>query len=286
MRRMRLGAGTIACSVLLGMGCVVWESDYDKLKKEYDDYKTLSEARDAKNQETIQRLEDALRFETERAAALEKQIEALNAEKVALSIDKTRLQATEAELVKALREVQERKMAAEKRIAEYRDLLTRFKSLIDAGKLRVRIVDGQMVVELATDVLFPSGSAVLSPDGKAAVVEVATVLASIPERRFQIAGHTDTVPIRTARYRSNWDLAFDRAHSVLQAMMDAGMPNTRISASSYGEYRPTASNDTDEGKAKNRRIEIIVVPDLSQLPGAEELEQLDPQATTPAPPNG
>lgn len=286
MRRMRLGAGVIACSMLFGTGCVVWQSDYDKLKKEYDDYKTLSETRDAKNQETIQRLEDALRFETERAAALEKQIEALNAEKVALSIDKTRLQATEAELVKALREVQERKMAAEKRIAEYRDLLARFKSLIDAGKLRVRIVDGQMVVELATDVLFPSGSAVLSSDGKSAVVEVATVLASIPERRFQIAGHTDTVPIRTARYRSNWDLAFDRAHSVLQAMIDAGMPTTRISASSYGEFRPTASNDSDEGKAKNRRIEIIVVPDLSQLPGAEELEQLDPQATTPAPPNG
>ena len=282
MRTMRLMAGVIACTTLLGAGCVVWESDYDKLKKEYGDYKALSESRDAKNQETIQRLEDALRFETERAASLEKQIEALNAEKVALTIDRTRLQATEAELVKALREVQERKMAAEKRIAEYRDLLTRFKTLIDAGKLRVRIVDGQMVVELATDVLFPSGSAVLSPEGKAAVVEVATVLASIPERRFQIAGHTDTVPIRTARYRSNWDLAFDRAHSVLQAMTDAGMPTTRISASSYGEFRPTADNDTDEGKAKNRRIEIIVVPDLSQLPGAEELEQLDPQA----PPKG
>jgi len=279
---MRVWAGTVACGTLLGASCVVWESDYDKLKQELDDYRTLSEARDAKNQETIQRLEDALRFETERAAALEKQIEALNAEKVALSIDKSRLQATEAELVKALREVQERKMAAEKRVAEYRDLLARFKSLIDSGKLRVRIVDGQMVVELATDVLFPSGSAVLSSDGKAAVVEVATVLASIPERRFQIAGHTDTVPIRTARYRSNWDLAFDRAHSVLQAMIDAGMPNTRISASSYGEYRPTAANETDEGKAKNRRIEIIVVPDLSQLPGAEELEQLDPQA----PPKG
>lgn len=271
------GAKYIVClgAWLATSSCVVWESDYDKLKKDFDDYKTLSEAREAKNQVTIQKLEDALRLETERAAALEKQIEALNAEKVALSVDKSRLQATEAELMKALREVQERKMAAEKRIAEYRDLLSRFKSLIDSGKLRVRIVDGQMVVELATDVLFPSGSAVLSPTGKAAVVEVAQVLASIPERRFQIAGHTDDVPIRTARYRSNWDLAFDRAHSVLQAMLETGMPSTRISASSYGEFRPTADNASDEGKAKNRRIEIIVVPDLSELPGAEELEALD-----------
>jgi len=279
MRRSDLVAWVL---VTIGPGCVVWESDYDKLKKDFGEYKTSSEGRDAKNQAAIQRLEDALRFETERAAALDKQLAALNAEKVALALDKTRLQSTEAELVKALREVQERKMAAEKRIAEYRDLLTRFKSLIDAGKLRVRIIDGQMVVELATDVLFTSGSAVLSPEGKSAVTEVTTVLANIPERRFQIAGHTDTVPIRTARYRSNWDLAFDRAHSVVQAMTEAGMPATRISASSYGEFRPTASNDSDEGKAKNRRIEIIVIPDLSQLPGADELQSLDPQA----PPKG
>lgn len=276
MRRYGIAWVLVGATLLTSTGCTVWQSDYDKLKKEYGDYKTAAEDRDAKNQITIQKLEDALRLETERAAALEKQITALNAEKVMLTLDKTRLQTTEQELMKALREVQERKMAAEKRIAEYRDLMARFKSLIDAGKLRVRIIDGQMVVELATDVLFPAGSAVLSAEGKAAIVEVTKVLASIPDRRFQIAGHTDNVPIRTQRYRSNWDLGFDRAHSVLQAMTETGMPTTRISASSYGEFRPTASNDTDEGRAKNRRIEIIVVPDLSQLPGAEELEKLTP----------
>jgi len=273
----------LVCStVAASSSCVVWESDYDKLKKEFGDFKNVSEAREAKDQATLQKLEDALRFETERVATLEKQIEALNGEKIMLSLDKTRLQATEQELFKALRELQERKALAEKRVSEYRDLISRFKALIDSGKLRVRIIDGQMVVELATDVLFPAGSAVLSPEGKAAVVEVATVLASIPDRRFQIAGHTDNVPIRTARYRSNWDLGFDRAHSVLEAMTAAGMPTTRISASSYGEFRPTASNDSDEGKAKNRRIEIIVVPDLSQLPGAEELEKLDPKTPPPS----
>lgn len=256
-------------------GCVVWKSDYEKLEQEYADYKTDAEARDAKNQASILKLEDALRMEQQRAADLEKQIALLNAEKIALALDKTRLQSTEVELNKALRELQERRVAAEKRVAEYRELLSRFKALIDSGKLRVRIIDGQMVVELATDVLFPSGSAVLSAPGKAAVTEVTSVLASIPERRFQIAGHTDNIPIRTDRYRSNWDLAFDRAHSVLAAMVEAGMPNARISASSYGEFRPTAPNDNDEGRAKNRRIEIIVVPDLSQLPGAEELEKLD-----------
>ena len=276
MRRYGIAWVLVGATLLTSAGCTVWQSDYDKLKKEYGDFKTAAEDRDAKNQITIQKLEDALRLETERVAALESQLTALNAEKVALTLDKTRLQTTEQELMKALREVQERKMAAEKRIAEYRDLMARFKTLIDAGKLRVRIIDGQMVVELATDVLFPAGSAVLSAEGKAAVVEVTQVLASIPDKRYQIAGHTDNVPIRTQRYRSNWDLGFDRAHSVLQAMTETGMPTTRISASSYGEFRPTATNDSDEGRAKNRRIEIIVVPDLSQLPGAEELEKLTP----------
>ncbi len=276
MRRYGIAWVLVGATLLTSTGCTVWQSDYDKLKKEYGDFKTAAEDRDAKNQITIQKLEDALRLETERVAALESQLTALNAEKVALTLDKTRLQTTEQELMKALREVQERKMAAEKRIAEYRDLMARFKTLIDAGKLRVRIIDGQMVVELATDVLFPAGSAVLSAEGKAAVVEVTQVLASIPDKRYQIAGHTDNVPIRTQRYRSNWDLGFDRAHSVLQAMTETGMPTTRISASSYGEFRPTATNDSDEGRAKNRRIEIIVVPDLSQLPGAEELEKLTP----------
>ncbi len=264
-------------------GCVVWKSDYDKLKKDFATYKTEAEARERGHQDTIHDLEDALRAEREKVAALDqkiagldKQLEILRAEKVALALDKSRMAATEAELMKAVKELEERKVAAEKRIAEYRDLLARFKSLIDSGKLRVRIIDGQMVVELATDVLFPSGSAVLSAEGKAAIVEVAQVLTSIPDRRYLIAGHTDNVPIRTSRYPSNWYLAFDRAHSVLQAMLETGMPTTRISAASNGEFRPTAPNDSDESRAKNRRIEIIVVPDLSQLPGAEELQKLDP----------
>jgi chemotaxis protein MotB len=267
---------TLALSAPSFSGCVVWQSKYDALKQEYDDYKLDAEKREKGHQETITKLEDALRAETARVKELELQIASLIAEKVALTADKSKLAASQAQLTKALRELEERKVAAEKRVAEYRDLLGRFKALIDAGKLSVRIIDGQMVVELATDVLFPSASAALSPEGLAAVTEVAKILATIPGRRFQIAGHTDNIPIRTGKYPSNWYLAFDRAHSVLQAMVTAGLPNTTISASSYGEFRPTAGNDTDEARAKNRRIEIIVVPDLSQLPGAEELQKLDP----------
>jgi chemotaxis protein MotB len=263
-------------ALLVAPGCLVSQSKYDALQAEYDEYKTAAEKREQGLQATIQSLEDAIRAERVKVADLEKQLEVLRAEKVALATDKTRMMATESQLIAALKELEERKVAAEKRIAEYRELLSRFKALIDSGKLRVRIIDGQMIVELATDVLFPSGSAVLSAEGKAAVVEVTQVLASIQGKKYQVAGHTDNVPIRTSKYPSNWYLAFDRAHSVLQAMVESGMPLNRVNAASNGEFRPTAGNDTDEARAKNRRIDIIVVPDLSELPGAEELQKLDP----------
>lgn len=274
-------AWALGVTMCVAPGCLVSQSKYDALQQEFDEYKVASERRERGHQATIESLEDAIRAERARIADLDKQLEILRAEKVALASDKTRMAATEAQLLAALKELEERKVAAERRIAEYRDLLARFRTLIESGKLRVRIIDGQMVVELATDVLFPSGSAVLSPEGRAAILEVAGVLVTIPDKRYQIVGHTDNVPIRTSRHPSNWFLGFDRAHSVLQAMMEAGMPVTRINAASSGEFKPTAGNDTDEARARNRRIEIIVVPDLSQLPGAEELQKLDPQAAGP-----
>ena len=141
------------------------------------------------------------------------------------------------------------------------------------------IVDGRMVVVLASDVLFASGSANLSRDGKSAIGEVAALLADIPDRKFQIEGHTDNVPIRTAVYPSNWELASARALTVLKTMLEAGMPADRISAASFGDSKPARDNETPEGKAANRRIEIVVTPDLSTLPGLEELNRVATDAS-------
>jgi chemotaxis protein MotB len=133
-----------------------------------------------------------------------------------------------------------------------------------------------MVVELATDILFPSASATLSKEGKAAIAEVAGLLGSIPDRRYQVEGHTDNVPVAArGQYKSNWDLASARALTVLQTMTEAGLAPERISAASYGEMHPTKPNDSNENKAANRRIEIVVVPDLSSLPGFDELQRVE-----------
>ncbi|HEY0841022.1 MAG TPA: OmpA family protein [Vulgatibacter sp.] len=204
---------------------------------------------------------------------LEKRLAEAAAEKARILADQDALRASAEEMESALVELNRRKMEADTRIAEYRSLLSRFQKMIDAGKLRVKIVEGRMVVELPTDVLFRSGQANLSKEGQEAIAEVAMLLKDVPDRRFQVEGHTDNVPIATAQYPSNWELAAARSLRVVRTMVDAGMPPERISAASFGQYAPVASNDLAEGRDANRRIEIVVVPDLTSLPGFEELNR-------------
>ena len=293
MRLLSLRAAVLA-SLLPLSGCLVTQSTYDALAKDLADTKTSMQGQlDQKTKDAAQKdqensdLKTQLKKEQQKSAelgerikkgegdleALQKQKSQLEADHSAMLKDKKGLQDSVEEMKKALAELARRKAEADARIAEFRNLLERFKGLIDAGKLRVKIVEGRMVVELASDILFSSGSANLSKEGKAAIAEVAGLLASIPDRKFQVEGHTDNVPIATAQYPSNWELASSRAITVLRTMVDAGMPVERISASSYGDSKPAKPNDTPEGKAANRRIEIVVVPDLSSLPGFEELKK-------------
>lgn len=268
--------------VLFQPGCVVGkkkhealQASHDALQVEHSALQARYEADTAAMRAQILSLEEALAAAEAESSRLGDELAALQAEKARLVKDQSSLQASVKEMETALIELAQRKAQADARVAEYRNLLSRFKALIDAGKLKVKIVDGRMVVELATDVLFSSGSANLSKDGEAALKEVAVVLAGIPDRRFQIEGHTDNDPINTPQYPSNWELASARALVVTKALISGGMPAAQLSAASYGDLRPVASNDNKEGKAANRRIEIVVVPDLSTLPGFDALQQVD-----------
>jgi chemotaxis protein MotB len=173
----------------------------------------------------------------------------------------------------ALAESAQRKAEVEKRVAEFKGLLQKFKSLRDAGKLNVKIVEGRMVVGIGTDILFPSGSARLSKEGKEAIKEVAKTLASIEDKKFQVEGHTDNVPMKGSI--TNWELASNRANNVRAELESGGMKPEQVSIASYAETKPIQSNDKSEGKSANRRIEIVVMPDLSLLPGFEELKKID-----------
>ena len=252
--------------ILVLTGCVT-QSTYDALKAENDKTVAALSQRDKELDETRK----ALKAEEAKAAALGAKMAQLEA---ALGDTKAALGDTQKDksaLENALLELKKRKAESEARIAEFRALLDKFKGLIDSGKLKVSIKEGRMVVALATDILFPSGSSTLSKEGLPAIVEVAQLLTSIPDRKFQIEGHPDNVP---SKNRTNWELGSARALSVLKAMTDAGMPPERISAASFGDTKPAKSNDTAEDRAANRRIEIVVVPDLSSLPGFDELQRV------------
>ncbi|MEM7159543.1 MAG: OmpA family protein [Myxococcota bacterium] len=207
-------------------------------------------------------------------ARLEQRLAGTEKELAAVIERRSALKASLDQMESALGELRARQQAADRRVADYRAMLERFASLIDAGKLEVKVVDGRMVLALPMDILFSSGQASLTEPGHASLLEVAEVLATIPKRNFQVEGHTDNVPIKTTKFPSNWELGAARALVVLDALEEGGVPSSQLSAASYGEFRPAGRNDDAAGRSSNRRIEIVVMPDLSALPGYDELNRL------------
>lgn len=210
-----------------------------------------------------------LRGENEALAArlteLGENVDALRAESSSLS---TSLADAERERD----ELRAREEAARARLATFRAMLERFREMMASGRLRVRVVRNRMVVELPNNVLFESGEAELLDAGQATLLEVTTVLREIEGRQFQVAGHTDSVPIRSREFDSNWELSTARAVHVARFMIESGgLGAERISAAGYADTQPVESNDTEEGRARNRRIEIVLLPNLDELPDLSAL---------------
>jgi chemotaxis protein MotB len=170
-----------------------------------------------------------------------------------------------------LEELRKQKAAAEASAATFRSLVQRLKSMIDAGKLQVVIRDGRMLIALPDEVLFDSGKTEIKSGGQTALAQVASVLATIPDRHFLVAGHTDTNPIHTKEFPSNWELSTERAVRVTQFLIAHGMRPQVLAAAGYGEFDPVAANDTPEHRAQNRRIEIVLQPNLADLPSLTDV---------------
>jgi chemotaxis protein MotB len=175
----------------------------------------------------------------------------------------TNLDATKSEL----EELRQQHADEDKRLAAFKLLGERLKSLIDAGKLQVTTRRGRMIVKLPAEVLFASGSAQLQTDGLAPLKELASVLKRLPDRRFMVAGHTDNVPIGPSNFKSNWELSTARAVTVTEFLAGQGVNPTRLAAAGYSEYDPIRPNTTDAGRAENRRIEIVLLPNVEEISG-------------------
>lgn len=216
-------------------------------------------------------LQRQLNDTTALAGELKARLEKLGQNVDQLTSEKGQLSAGLNDAKVRLEELRKQKAAAEATAATFRGLVQRLKAMIDAGTIKVTIRNGRMLLALPNDVLFDSGKTALKEEGKAALVQVAQALATITDRRFIVAGHTDNVPIKTARFPSNWELSTARAVEVTRLLVEDGMRPQVLSAAGYGEFDPVAANDTAENKALNRRIEIVLEPNLSDLPSLEGL---------------
>jgi chemotaxis protein MotB len=280
--RTLLPLALIGCLTLTSVACVT-SGTFDKKVAELDKARKDAAARDREQSESIKALEKELAARTADRDRLSKQLDDATAlagelsqrlEKLGQNVEQ--LTSERGQLAQGLNDAKQRleelrrqKAAAEARAATFRKLIAKLRAMIDAGTIKVTIRNGRMLLTLPNDVLFDSGKTEVKADGQAAITSVAQVLAAIDDRRFQVAGHTDNVPIKTARFPSNWELSTARAVEVTKLLVASGMRPGVVAASGYGEFDPVATNDTPEGRSANRRIEVILEPNLSDLPSLE-----------------
>ena len=203
-----------------------------------------------------------------KCADCEKNNNGLKDRLTALGQDVNQRDADLAQTKKIVEELRNAQQQAELRAKQYRDLVAKFRSMVDSGKLKVEIRDGLMLVKMSANILFDPGRTDLKPAGKDTLKEVGQILVGIEGRKFQVAGYTDNQLLsKGSKYADNWVLSTARAVEVVHFMIkDAGMPAERLSAAGFADQMPLASNDTEEGRKQNRRIEIVLMPNIEDLP--------------------
>lgn len=260
------GFPTATASLLLSAlcatasGCFVPQGKYDAAVKDANDAKAALADKEKK-----------VSAEGAQVAQLQNDLAACTGKPV--PVDRS------AELTAQLEDLRKQKAAAEARAALLHDFLAKFKKMIDAGRVSIRVRRGRIVLTLHNDVLFDEGKTDLKPEGKAALAEIAQTLKTVSARSFQVAGHTDNLPIKKKEFASNWELSTERAVVVVKFLAQQGVGAGALSAAGYGEFDPVASNGDAAGRTKNRRIEISLVPNMEELISAPELKE----AESPAP---
>jgi chemotaxis protein MotB len=141
----------------------------------------------------------------------------------------------------------------------YRRLREALKDEIGSGAIRLQLESRGLVITLAENAFFPSGDDIIYPRAYPSIEHVARIIAGLPNA-IRLEGHTDAVPIHTARFNNNWELSTARSIAVLQVLENKyGLNANRFAVAGYAQNLPVASNDTEEGRLRNRRVEIVVL---------------------------
>lgn len=201
---------------------------------------------------------------------LEEKLAALDAERARLSTEKEQLSQV----------VQEKEEELARLKATYTDLEEKMKAEIAEGEIRLSEAEGRIQVDLVDKILFDSGEAGLTERGAEVLTRLGAVLVGVEGRSIQVSGHTDDSPPSSrlaATFPTNWELSVARAVNVVRFLQEkAKVPSRRLVAAGYGETRPVASNATPKGRARNRRIELLLIPDLPASAKPAELTNATP----------
>jgi chemotaxis protein MotB len=227
----------------------------DKAQAEAEANKTQAEASKAEGQK-LKADAERLKAETERLQATSGKLQG----------DLTATQGSLAAREQRVKELEGVISAQQAKSDELRTKLNSALSNFNSSELSVTQRDGKVYVSLSQELLFASGSTEVNKKGKDALASLAGVLARNSDVQIAVEGHTDNVPFKgTGAMRDNWDLSVLRATSIVKLLTTGGVDARRVTASGHGEYVPVSDNSTTDGKAKNRRTEIILSPKLDDL---------------------
>jgi chemotaxis protein MotB len=254
-----------ACSVfaaLIVAGCGYSQEEWDQKVRESEQLRVdLNRESQAKR-----------KCESDYADALH-ELEDLKKKYRAQGLDLDNLNASLEQQKKALEEYAQRAKQLEDMRKRFEMLRSKLQKLTEFG-LKVETRDNRMLIQLPGDVLFASGSATLRTEGKSILTQVAEVLrndSQLSQREFQVAGHTDSKPLRGGPFVDNWGLSAMRARSVVTFLTTSqedgggGLNPAKWSAAGYADTDPVSSNDTDEGRQHNRRVELVIQPDVEEM---------------------
>jgi len=219
-----------------------------------------------RNERTLSELNESNLMVTtlkDEKAAIQKEYATIQNDLMLLTTESKMTIRDQAERLKSLQDMMQ---AQTERTEELRNSISNALMNYKTDELNVFQKDGKVYVSLSEKLLFKSGSDVVDPKGKEALKTLATVLNTSDDFTVAIEGHTDDVPIRTTRFKDNWDLSTARASSIVRILtVDNGFDAARITASGRGEFHPLNPNSTVDERSENRRTEIILSPDLQEI---------------------
>lgn len=257
---------SVACIFILAMlcnGCLVTEGTYVKKVQEAD---SLSKQLATQN-EQIKKLNDDVTKVTNQRDDLEKVLKS-STDDLSKSLLENRkkvadLEAENSKLKENVAQLQTKSQEVEKQSNTYKDLLHEMKGEIAQGQITITELKGKLTMDVVDKILFASGESAVKKEGLAVLKRVVEILKNVKDKNIRIEGHTDNVKItsRLAKiYPTNWELSAARSINVTKYLQQQGIDPKILSATAFGEFHPLADNSTPEGRAKNRRIAIILLP--------------------------